>query len=264
MYTKSNILDALASMQIDPQGTLLIHSSMKAIGPVENGADTVLDACIEYMRDGLLVFPTHTWSEHNLVDNVYHPLTEPSCVGILTNLFLKRNGVVRSLHPTHSVAAIGKDAVAFVAGEELCDTPCPRHGCWGKLYDRKAQILFLGCSLKRNTFIHGVEEWNKIPQRIAEHPRPIKIVMPDGSLFDRPFYGHNCPVGDVSFNYDKLLPAFLATGIARKGQVGDAECYVCDAVGMADLTSAFLKKNPDVFLDAAPIPEMWYLDVVSE
>ena len=37
MYKKSDILNALAAMQIDPQGTLLIHSSMKAIGVVENG-----------------------------------------------------------------------------------------------------------------------------------------------------------------------------------------------------------------------------------
>ncbi len=260
MYTKAEILNALTAMSIDSEGTLLIHSSMKAIGLVENGADTVLDACIEYMQKGLLVFPTHSWSERNLVDNVYNPLIEPSCVGILTNLFLRRPGVVRSLHPTHSVAAIGKDAAAFIAGEERFDTPCPRNGCWGRLYDRQAQVLFLGCSLKTNTFIHGIEEWNGIPNRIADHPRHIKIVMPDGNIFKRSLHGHQSPGGDVSHNYDKLLPAFLACGIARKGQLGDAECYVCDAVGMADLTAAFLRKSPDLFINDVPIPEAWYLD----
>ncbi len=258
MYTKSDILHALTAMQINSHGTLLIHSSMKAVGVVENGADTVLDACIEYMQPGLLVLPTHSWSEESLVDNVYNPLTEPSCVGILTNLFLQRPGVVRSLHPTHSVAAIGKDAAAYVAGEERFGTPCPREGCWGRLYDRKAQVLFLGCSLKRNTFIHGVEEWNAIPERIAEHPRRIKIVMPDGGLTERTMHGHYNSSGNVSHNYDKLLPAFLALGIARKGQLGDAECYVCDAVGMADFTSALLQRNQDVFLDDTPIPVEWY------
>ena len=29
-------------------------------------------------------------------------------MGLLTNMFMKRPGVVRSLHPTHSIAAIGK------------------------------------------------------------------------------------------------------------------------------------------------------------
>ena len=222
------------------------------------GGDTVLDACIEYMQAGLLILPTHTWGEENLPNNIYDPLIEPSCVGILTNLFLQRDGVVRSLHPTHSVAAIGKDAVAYVAGEEHTNTPCPREGCWGKLYDRRAQILFMGSPPKRNTYIHSVEEWNNIPNRLADTPRQIKIVMPDGQLLDYTLYGHSCPIGDVSENYGKLLPALLATGIARKGQIGDAESYVCDAVGMGDLTTQFLQRNPDLFLDNEPIPVAWY------
>ena len=260
MYTKSDILNALASMQVNPQGTVLIHSSMKAIGAVENGADTVLDACIEYMQAGLLIFPTHSWDEGNLPDNVFNPLTEPSCVGILTNLFRQREGVVRSLHPTHSVAAIGQDAETYVAGEEYCDTPCPRNGCWGRLYARKAQILFMGAPLTKNTYIHSVEEWNHIPQRLADQPRHLKIRMPDGSLLDRPLRGHHspCPSGDISQQYDKLLPAFLSRGIATKGQLGDATCYVCDAVGMGDLTTVFLKRNPDLFIDDVPIPVEWY------
>lgn len=258
MYKKSDIKNALAAMQIDPQGTLLIHSSMKAIGPVENGADAVLDACIEYMQEGLLIFPTHTWSKNNLPDNIYNPRTEPSCVGILTNLFLQRDGVVRSLHPTHSVAAIGDDAAAYVAGEEHTHTPCPRAGCWGKLYDRRAQILFMGSPPKRNTYIHSVEERNNIPNRLADNPRQIKIVMPDGQLLDYTLYGHHSPVDDISENYGKLLPALLARGIARKGQIGDAESYVCDAAGMDSLTTEFLQRNPDLFLDGEPIPVAWY------
>ena len=41
MYTKSDLMADLAHLGINPRGTLLVHSSMKAIGPVEDGADTV-------------------------------------------------------------------------------------------------------------------------------------------------------------------------------------------------------------------------------
>ena len=54
MYTKEDLINCLSDMRIDPKGTVLVHSSMKAIGEVEGGADTVLDAFSEYMRDGLL------------------------------------------------------------------------------------------------------------------------------------------------------------------------------------------------------------------
>lgn len=261
MFTKQDLLDSISKIGILPSDTLLVHSSMKAIGQVDGGADTVLDAFIEYLQDdGLLIFPTHTWKQMNDEYNVFNPLTEPSCVGLLTNLFLKRLGVIRSLHPTHSVAALGKDAAEYTSGEEQFDTPCSRDGCWGKLYDRNAKILFLGCSLKRNTFLHGVEEWINIPNRLMAEPRQLKIVNPDGGTIDRPLRSHHFPSGNVSYNYDKMLAPFLHYKVAKDGKIGDAESVLCDAVGIADITSKFLHKNPELFDDNNPIPEEWYIN----
>lgn len=50
MITKAALLEDLDRAGIDPHGMLLCHFSMKKIGPVENGADTVLDALMEYMK----------------------------------------------------------------------------------------------------------------------------------------------------------------------------------------------------------------------
>lgn len=258
MYTKSDIMNGIRDIGIAPTDTLLVHSSMEAIGEVEGGADTVLDAFSEYLENGLLIFPTHTWARMNAEYNIYHVLTEPSCVGLLTNLFMKRPNVIRSWHPTHSVAAYGVNAEEFISGEEFSDTPCPRNGCWGKLYDRKAKILFLGCSLKRNTYLHGVEEWNHINNRLTEHLFPYKIMTPEGKLIDRPMHGHHNPVGDISQHYDKMLEPFLYKRIAKRGVIGDASSVLCDAAGMAELTSSLLQLNPDLFLTPDPVPVEWY------
>ena len=259
MYTKNDLINCIANLRIEPTDTLLIHSSLKSIGKVENGADTVLDAFIEHMKDGLLIFPTHTWAQIGDEYNIFNPATEPSCVGILSNLFLKRPKVIRSWHPTHSVAAIGKNADVYVAGEEKWDTPCPRGGCWGKLYDRKAKILFLGCSLKSNTFLHGVEEWDGVPMRLADIYQQLKIVTQEGQIINRPLYRHHNPLCDVSHNYDKMQEPFIYTGIAKKGLIGDAVSVLCDAVGMADLTTSFLRRNSDLFGNDNPVPHEWYL-----
>ncbi len=257
MYTKQDIIDHMKNLGIEKEDTLLVHSSMKAIGEVEGGADTILDAFMEYMQDGLLIVPTHTWAQINDEYRVFHVTTEPSCVGLLTNLFLKRSGVIRSWHPTHSVAAYGKEAMEYTAGEELSDTPCPRTGCWGKLYDRRAKILFLGCSPKKNTYLHGVEEWNRIENRLTDYYHLYQIMTPEGKLIDRPMRGHHNPIGDISQNYDKMMVPFLHHGIAKEGFIGDAKCYLCDAVGMAELTSSYLQRDPDLFLTGDPVPEDW-------
>lgn len=258
LFTKAHLKDHLRNLNLEHDDTVLIHSSMKAIGEVEGGAETVISAFIEYFYDGLLIFPTHTWKYIDEPDFVFNPQASPSCVGLLTNLFMKRQDVVRSLHPTHSVAAIGKTAKEYVQGEEQCNTPCPRKGCWGKLYDLNAKILFVGCSLKRNTIIHGVEEWNNIPNRLSPEPRAFKIDLNNGGTYTHLSHTHKSPVKDISFNYDKLEPALFKHRIAKLDYFGNAKTYVCDVVNMVDITSKFLKKEPNLFLDDKPIPEEWY------
>lgn len=249
MHTKASLLDDIRKTGIDPLGTLLIHSSMKAIGLVEGGGETVLDAICGYMADGLLLFPTHSWSENNLKDGIYDPMTEPSCVGILSNLFLKREGVLRSLHPTHSVAALGQKAATYIRRDDAVYTPCPRHGGFGGLYDEGAQILFLGASLKSNTYIHSLEEALNIPDRLNPQFKHIKVVEADGHIREIDFNGHYSTTGDVSLNYDKLLEPMLKSGMAKEVKIGDATSYIVDVRKMADWVVGLLKDNPALFED---------------
>ena len=54
MYSKECLKEQLRQMGILPTDTVLIHTSMRAIGQVEGGPDGVLDALCEYLTDGLL------------------------------------------------------------------------------------------------------------------------------------------------------------------------------------------------------------------
>lgn len=182
MYTKEDLKEYLKAMGLTGKETILVHSSMKSIGEVEGRADTVLDALIEYFKDGLLLLPTHTWKNINEDNPVYDPAVTPSCVGILTNLFLKRDGVIRSLHPTHSMAGIGVSAKEYLAGEEYNNTPCTPGGCYDRLKDCGGKILLIGVGNERNTYIHSVEEVLNIPNRLSDKPMKLQIIMPDKSI----------------------------------------------------------------------------------
>jgi aminoglycoside 3-N-acetyltransferase len=249
MFTYADLMNNLNNSTINKNGTLLVHSSMKAIGEVEGGADTVLNVLIDYMKEGLLIFPTHTWEDWNLVDDIYNPLTEKSCVGLLPNLFMKKEGVVRSLHPTHSVAALGNRAEDYIKRDQEVYTPCPPTGCFGGLYEEDAQILFLGTSLNKNTYIHSLEEQMDIPDRINPNERLIKIVQENGFVKEIKFHSHFSSLGDPSKNYAKLLQPLLRLGYAQPLLFGQAQCYVVDVQPMADFVLARLKENPALFCD---------------
>ena len=82
MYTKEELKQQLRNVGLTGKETILIHSSMKAIGEVEGGADIVLDAWMEYFAEGLLLLPTHTWANVNAQHPVYDYRNTPSCVGL--------------------------------------------------------------------------------------------------------------------------------------------------------------------------------------
>lgn len=258
-YTKTILKEQLEELGLREDDTVLVHSSMKAIGEVEGGADTVLDAWMEFFSEGLLLLPTHTWRQMSPAYNVFDPASEESCVGLLTNLFRKRAGVVRSLHPTHSLAAYGCNAAEYLAGEENCNTPCTPGGCYDRLRQVKGKVLLVGVGHERNTFIHSVEEVLNVPNRLTDKPVLFFVVMPDGSR--KPVYmrrHYNAMQPHISEDFVKLERAFYDCGVARPGKLGEADCILCDAQGIFEVTRQVLAPNPECLVTSSVIPpERW-------
>lgn len=244
MHTKESLIKDIERLGIDKCGTLLVHSSMKSIGEVEGGADTVLDTLSEYMKEGLLVLPTHTWSYINANNPKFYVLSSPSCIGILPEIFRKRPEVIRSYHPTHSVAALGRDAAEFTADDYKFDTPCARGSSWGKLLDRKAKIMLIGVDLRRNTFIHGIEEWLDIKGRLTDTHEQLYTVLNDGMEISVPSRRH---IGHTSERYERVETILEAEGAMYKGRFGNATVRICDTVRMTEILVEMLKENPDLF-----------------
>lgn len=251
---KDDLKEQLRVMGVTGEETILIHSSMKAIGEVDRGADTVLDAWIEYFKEGLLLLPTHTWKTVNEDNPVYNPAATPSCVGLLTNMFLKRDGVIRSLHPTHSMAGIGKNAYEYLKGEEYNNTPCTPGGCYDRLRSCNGKILLVGVGHERNTFIHSVEEVLNVPHRLSDKPMQLRIAMQDGSYKDVYMRKHyNAGQPHISEDFVKLNDAFIECGAVKKVKFGNADCLLCDAKAIFNVVRHVIAPDPECIVTAKAI-----------
>ena len=259
MYTKEQLKKQVENMGLTGEETILIHSSMKSIGEVEGGADTVLDALIEYFGHGLLLLPTHTWKNINADSPVFNSKETPSCVGLLTNMFLKRDGVIRSLHPTHSMAGIGKKAAEYLAGEENNNTPCTPGGCYDRLRSCGGKVLLVGVGHERNTFIHSVEEVLNVPHRLSDKPMKLQIVMPDGRIKDSYMRKHcNADQPHISEDFVKLNQAILDCKAVREVTFGDAESLLCDAQAVFEVVRHVIAPDPECIVTSSSIPkERW-------
>ena len=246
MYTKQDLINHLITLNIDPKGTLMVHLSYKSIGEAEGRGDTVLDALAEYMRMGLLVLPSHTWDRVGAANPVMDVLYTPSCVGTLTEIFRKRPGVARSLHPTHSLAALGADAAEFVSGEEHIQTPCGKDGAYYKLWERNAQILLIGVNFTRNTYIHGIEEWDGAAGSISDQKTDLYVINHQGNRLYTPQYRHCSPLGSETFS--KLEPAAVQQGVLTMGRFGDATARLTRAAPLREMTAGFLRADPRYLL----------------
>lgn len=280
-YNKQQLKDQLESMGLKGDETILIHSSMKAIGAVDGGADTVLDAWMEYFKDGLFLLPTHTWKTVNADNPVYNPYTTPSCVGLLTNMFMKRDGVIRSLHPTHSMSGYGKNAAEYLAGEEYNNTPCTPGGCYDRLKEVGGKVLLVGVGHERNTYIHSVEEVLNVPNRLSDMPMELVIELQEESnnsgklppynrdegwkkhtdnklcrkVYVRKHYNAQQP--HISEDFVKLNQIFLDSGVVRKVKFGDADSLLCDAKGMFNIVRQVIAPDPECIVtkDTLSMPE---------
>ncbi len=259
-YTKADLKRQLQDMGLKPTDVIMVHSSMKAIGHVEGGADTVVDAFMEYFSKGLFMTPTHTWKQMGADYPKFDPKTEPACVGIIPNVFMEREHVFRSFHPTHSVAAYGPGAEEYVKGEEYLTTPCAPKGCWGRLLTAKAKILLVGVTHARNTYIHAVEEMLDVSERLTEKPVEFQVKLPDGSWQKVNMHRHYNPTTDhISESFDLLMEGYFETGAAKKVTFGDAQCILCDAEKIYEVTKKVAQHNINFFMECRTVPKEWYM-----
>ena len=133
MFTKSEICAQLEKMGAPRDGVTLVHSSLRAVGEVENGGQGLLDALIEYFtaEGGLLCIAAHTWGFIRK-DRITLDMTlAESNLGALSRIAAADQRAVRSENPSHSMAVFGpRDRVRdFVSGEENLLSPTGPDSC---------------------------------------------------------------------------------------------------------------------------------------
>jgi len=186
--TKQALVDDFATLGLEKDDVLVVYSSLRSIGFVEGGPDTVIDALMEVVGPGgTLAFPTFTiagtMSETLAGGNfVFDPATSPSTVGRITEVFRHRPGVHRSLHPTHSVAAWGRLAREITATHLEDGTNFGASSPFGKLLQFDAKAVGLGVTFAPITFYHAYEDMNldKFPGVYLAQPFKARIRTPEG------------------------------------------------------------------------------------
>lgn len=222
---------AFVESGIERGDSLLVHSSLSSLGWVEGGAEAVVEALIAAVGpDGTVLFPTLTGSPNDSPARppVFDARSTPCWTGAIPEAARKRPDAVRSLHPTHSVAAIGKLARWFASGHQFVRTPCGSGSPYDKLADIGGRIVLLGVTQSVNTSFHLAEEIADAPYVVDDEPIDMELIGMRGEqivMRDTLLHRHG-----VSRDYDSLEPEMIRLGICHVARVGAAEVRIVDAM----------------------------------
>lgn len=228
----------LRALGVQPGGVLLVHTSFRAVAPMQDGPLGLIAALREALGEaGTLVMPTMTDGE-----TVFDPATTPSHgMGITAELFWRQPGVRRSGHPGGSFAAAGPLAERICAPQPLS----PPHGPDsppGRVHELNGQVLLLGVGHSENTTLHVAEALAGVPYGI-EHPCVIEV---DGAP---------CTVGiretdHCCQGFRKMDDWLRAAGQQREGRVGHAQARLLGSRDLVALALSRLSVDPWIFLCA--------------
>ncbi len=244
--TKLDLVSGWLDLGVRQGGVLLVHSSLRSLGPLDGGAETVVQSLLEALGpQGTLLMPALSYRTVGPKSPVFNVLTTSSCVGALPEYFRTRPGTIRSVHPTHSVSGVGP-LVKDLLGEHMrSTTPCGPYSPFARLPEAGGQILFLGCGLHPNTSMHAVEEKVE-PVYLYGDQVDYRVILADRSQ-------HRMRVRSHSFEgwsqrYDRLAQHLSAPAL-RQGNVLSANCYLVEASSMWTAALAALHEDPLCFVE---------------
>lgn len=240
--TRKDLFKGLQILGLNQGDYLIVHSSLSSFGRLDGGAKTLISVIQEIITPtGLIMMPTFTYGREP-----FDIKTTPSQTGRVTEVFRTSTGVLRSKHPTHSIAAWGNKNESFVSGHSTESAFClgsPLH----RLAEAGGKILLIGVGHTSNSMFHVAQEIVQVAY--LDRPKIVKIVEDDGSISAMKVRRAGCSLGFYK------IENFLDESKINKVKIGNsnlqyflAQDVIKTAVGMLmQDQEALLCDNPDCY-----------------
>lgn len=256
MFTPTSLKNDLAKLGIEPGMTIILHSSLKAVGEVCGGPVAVILALEDLLTEkGTLVMPSFNtnltdparWTSPPIKQSQLQTildempafdldLTPTRKMGCVSETFRKQPGVIRSFHPHLSFSAWGRHA------EDICGSHSLECGLGGdsplaRIYALGGHVLLLGVEHDRNTSIHLAEYDSRTNKsRITEKAPMIVNGAKRWIEFDE-IDLDNSDFQDIGAKFE------LDTGEVSCGSVGDAQAKFMSQPHLVDYARKYMSQQ---------------------
>ncbi len=226
--TPAELTAALRNLGIRPGDTITVHSSFNGMRYFTGTPLDALQAILDVVGpEGTVVMPTFSFDGRSYDFLKARPSFDvrrtPARTGLICELLRRRKDAIRSLNPTHSVAALGPLARAITLDHEHSRTPFDEHSPWRYLLDLNAWMVFVGVAdrLLPVSAYHHFDELleEELGVRIY-HPDRFDVLVRDAQGLERRMrtYAHDPETGRHR-DYDRLCEYQIKMGVLKHSHI---------------------------------------------
>ncbi|HRR95620.1 MAG TPA: AAC(3) family N-acetyltransferase [Candidatus Ratteibacteria bacterium] len=248
---KNELIKGFEELGLKKGDIVIVHSSLSSFGYVEGGATTVIDSLKEIITEnGILAmpsFPAFIGGEYGIAEKeiIFDVRISPTAMGKIPDTFWRKEKVKRSLHPTHSVAAWGKEKEWLISGHENCICSCGENTPLHKICKENGKILLIGIGHNSNTTLHTIEDINGAPTRSCLIFYP-KVIDYEGQILTVPLHPH---FPGLLRKYEKADEICKENKIQNEIKIGHSLCKLIEAGKLFNILSKFVKEDPLFLID---------------
>ena len=248
MNNKNFIKEQLIKSGIKKGDTLLVRAALRSINMVKKS--DFLEGLLEILgSEGTLM--GLSFSDSYLFPFISKStFTKESATnsGGFSNAMLSHTKSHRSLHPTNSYVAIGRNAEYILEGHNessKCYTPI------SKLLELNGKMLLVGCidSSPGFTTVHYAQEVLGLTEK--SFLKNLKGVQYKDGDIKRNFFRKD--YGGCSKGFNKFYSLYMNEGLLEQFKVGDASSLIIDANNAYELELKTLKMMPHYLLCNNPL-----------
>lgn len=244
-WTVARLVTDLRQLGVSERDVLMVHASLRRVGPVDGGAAAVIDALETAIgADGTLLMTLGAVDGEPF--DCLTTAADPD-VGVLAEVFRASSGTVVSDHPEGRFGARGRLAEALVRDVPWDDYYGPDSPL-ERFVRARGRVLRLGADIDTVTLLHFAEYCVPLAgkRRVVRHPTIVTAEGLEVATIDSLDDSHGIVDHPGDDYFGVILREFIAAGGGSTGVVGDATGELFDAADFVDFGVAWMAANLDL------------------
>ena len=245
-YDGPRLTERLRAFGIAETDTLLVHVNFEPDSGFRGAPLDLVNALVALVgTHGNLMMVSIPFRgaayDYLLQGKVFNVRKTISMMGLVTELFRRREGTLRSLHPTHPVLAFGKDAAWLTADHDKCLFPCGAGSPFDKFRQLRGKILFFDVGFEAVTFFHYVEDVlkDRLPFPVYDEKLfSVQAVDAGGQTRTIQTYTFN---KQIPRRADKLEAEMVRQRKLRPGRIGNSRFILTSAEDVVTCQTAMVE-----------------------